>query len=667
MSETLGVTPATDSPGDHATPRSDRRQWLIAFAVLMVGLLAGLGLADHYGVSADEHFNIAAGKDALEAFLSPRHYQDYLDHGARLAHHGPSYFMLYATGADVFAKVFPGWHPTSGRHLTNYMTYLLGLVAFYVLARRLLDHRYALLATVFIGTQPLLFGHAFVNQKDTPFLAFFSATVAAGLWAVNRLPTKPQEAGRLPNGLEGTSLSERLGQDLRRLPRWRQVLAAVSTIIILVVVVDVLFLERALALAREVVLLAHQGRALPAVNRLFLAIAEDASKTPANVYQAKLTLAYWILRPLILLVAAIAAAFVGLWTLPSLTRSRWRAYRRPVVPSLLAGVLLGVTFSIRPIGAYAGFLVVFYWLWKDGLRSLDLLLGFGLIAAGVGYLTWPYLWEAPGQRLIESFLLTGDFEKINMYFGSFVRGGELPWHYFPAFVLITLTEPFTPLFLLGLLALALSRRELAGNWADVGVLALWIAGPLFALLALNIGIYGNIRHLHFVLVPMFLVAGLGLKWVLRTLGKTWLQLTLVVLVLSPAVIGIVRLHPYEYAYYNSYVGGVATASEQFTLDRWCISYREAMEFVNRRASAGDVVAALYSPWSAVPFASESVKVDDASNAPIPEARFMLTCALKLEEFRHRQEWELIYTVSRAGATLAQVFERVGPLEPAPLE
>jgi len=36
-------------------------------------------------------------------------------------------------------------------------------------------------------TQPLLFGHAFINQKDTPFMGFFVLSVVVGLAVVDRL------------------------------------------------------------------------------------------------------------------------------------------------------------------------------------------------------------------------------------------------------------------------------------------------------------------------------------------------------------------------------------------------------------------------------------------------------------------------------------------------
>jgi len=75
------------------------------------------------------------------------------------------------------------------------------------------------MAAALFATQPLLFGHAFINQKDTPFLAFFLISVVVGMHTVDRLPTRrdgqidrAQESGwrRVRRAWGGASLSGRI-------------------------------------------------------------------------------------------------------------------------------------------------------------------------------------------------------------------------------------------------------------------------------------------------------------------------------------------------------------------------------------------------------------------------------------------------------------------------
>ena len=74
------------------------------------------------------------------------------------------------------------------------------------------------------------------------------------------------------------------------------------------------------------------------------------------------------------------------------------------------------------------------------------------------------------------------------------------------------------------------------------------------------------------------------------------------------MIGVVQLHPYEYAYYNSYVGGTGGAQGQYELEYWCTSYREAMHQLNSLAMPGDKVMALGIDRAARPFAREDITV-----------------------------------------------------------
>jgi hypothetical protein len=45
-----------------------------------------------------------------------------------------------------------------------------------------------------------------------------------------------------------------------------------------------------------------------------------------------------------------------------------------------------------------------------------------------------------------------------------------------------------------------------------------------------------------------------------------------------------RLHPYQMTYFNFLVGGLAGADGRYETDYWLASYKEAVEWVNRRAA-----------------------------------------------------------------------------------
>ncbi|NIV33352.1 MAG: hypothetical protein GWN58_29075, partial [Anaerolineae bacterium] len=155
---------------------------------------------------------------------------------------------------------------------------------------------------------------------------------------------------------------------------------------------------------------------------------------------------------------------------------------------------------------------------------------------------------------------------------------------------LELTEPTIPLFLLGTGVTVRGWRRRGWDSTVLLVLMLWFAFPLVGLLAFHLSVYGNLRHLLFVLVPMLLMAGIGIRAILRWLPNQWLRVGVGGLLFLPSLLGIIQMHPYEYGYFNSFSGGPEVASQNFLIDRWCTSYREAMRYVNEHAYQNAIIS-----------------------------------------------------------------------------
>jgi hypothetical protein len=116
--------------------------------------------------------------------------------------------------------------------------------------------------------------------------------------------------------------------------------------------------------------------------------------------------------------------------------------------------------------------------------------------------------------------------------------------------------PIWPLFLVGLIAAASRWRT---QWGLLLLAAGWFAVPLAALVVGDAVLYDNFRQILFILPPVFLLAGIALD----RIRSPQLAIVLSGLCVLPGVLGIVRLFPYEYAYYNSFVGGTAPRFERY--------------------------------------------------------------------------------------------------------
>jgi hypothetical protein len=92
--------------------------------------------------------------------------------------------------------------------------------------------------------------------------------------------------------------------------------------------------------------------------------------------------------------------------------------------------------------------------------------------------------------------------------------------------------------------------------------------------------YNGIRHFVFVAPPIAVMAGLAGAWLIARIAA-WKQSAaagaaalLAVGCVAP-VVEMVKLHPYEYTYFNTIAGGVRAARGNYMLDYWGLSFRQA--------------------------------------------------------------------------------------------
>jgi hypothetical protein len=168
----------------------------------------------------------------------------------------------------------------------------------------------------------------------------------------------------------------------------------------------------------------------------------------------------------------------------------------------------------------------------------------------------------------------------------------------------------------------------------------------------------------FALPPLFLIAGLGIELIWLTVRSRILRVALVLAFLAPGLAGIVQLRPYEYVYYNAFIGGVAGAEGLYVHDYWCTSFREAMAYINMVAPPGARVAIGEPFEAAASFARPDL--DLVRSLRDPQASFRLRCnnqgnftSGNLDEFPQA------VAVSRLGVPLSVVLRQSAPAQDRP--
>jgi hypothetical protein len=257
---------------------------------------------------------------------------------------------------------------------------------------------------------------------------------------------------------------------------------------------------------------------------------------------------------------------------------------RPVQPALLvnlafAGILLGLTSAIRVIGPLAGVIVFVYFLLKKNWRGFPLFSVYGLVALVTMFVFWPYLWADPINRLLEvlKHMSNNPTELAVLFNGQIFRANEMPRRYLPQVLAMTLTEPTWILFFAGLVVAIRNFLAKKVDWRAPLVL-LGLFGFMLAYLMYNKpSVYDGFRHFLFITPPVFVFIGFSLEWLWEKL-KPAIWSAVVILLLLPGLVGIVRLHPYEYSYYNLLTGGVGGAFRSYETEYWLTCYKEAIEW-----------------------------------------------------------------------------------------
>ncbi|HEU0293086.1 MAG TPA: glycosyltransferase family 39 protein [Anaerolineales bacterium] len=483
------------------------------FILIAVNVLIGFFIFRDYGLAWDEPYFYSYA-DALGYAYSPANWlradfdlnNSYGASGEDHKTRGPAYLLLARSFVyGVEALGFPAGDSASAWHLVNFLFFQLGVYFLYRLTTRWMSQSAAFASALLFSTQPLLWGHAFINPKDPPFLTFFLASVCLGFEMVD-------------------------------------------------------------------------------------AIAESAKDRNLKL--------------------------------------------------LMAASVLGIATSIRVLGPLAGLLVMIYFIARLKAKEWKYLAAYAIIAILIMFLTWPYLWENPFANFVGVFRLMSDnpTNLAVLFNGQAYRAGELPLRYLPFMLIMTLTEPVWVLFLIGLMVAywrffakpVRHATPIRGCFAtsvtyrvSLTLMLLWFLILLAYVFLRRPAMYDGFRHFLFILPPVFIFIGFGFEWFFERLdflfasrsnAVSWLRAGLVTVLILPGIMAIVRLHPYEYTYYNSFIGGTDGAFRNYETDYWLTCYKETVERLNNLTSEPVDLYVKREAYVAAPYANQNITVHELRDA-----------------------------------------------------
>jgi hypothetical protein len=349
------------------------------------------------------------------------------------------------------------------------------------------------------------------------------------------------------------------------------------------------------------------------------------------------------------------------------------------------GLLAGAALGERVIGLllviYVGFAIVLYLPWQANGRarwgfaakSLVSILPALALAYVVMILAWPWAALAP-LNPIRGLLAFSEFNYSirTLLAGKIYEMADVPRLYAPIYIAIRV--PLIMLFSAVLTILSVQLLGRASNsrlqHREITLVSLMVIFPLACQVIFHGPAFTGLRHFLFLIPALAVLAGIGLDKALaalRTRGRIAAGggLAVVAACFLWDAVTLVRLHPYEYLFYNSMVGGLEGASRRYDLDYWFSSMPEAinrLEAYLRRTAPGDPnwPTEVYS----VAVCGERLPFEKAVTLPQLHWDFMaewnqsqffiaptqLNCDRDLDG-------EIVGTVERLGVTIAYIKDR----------
>jgi len=565
--------------------KSKLKKHLPIIILILFNILFAVFWGSDFGDSWDEQRRYEVAVQAISKFKK-------IKPSNRISGKGPIYYVAAKIGGDIIQSINPNLTHIQAWHYAHFLAFLVGVLSFYLISLKFLPSKIAFLITALFNTQPLLFGHAFINPKDIPFMSSFLITMATGIIMVDKYGKNKKSKEPIKNT---TQYKIAFSKDWKELDS-DQIIFGIAYIGVVSISLFIFIIQT------DTVQLKIQNT----INQINQPVIYNLFENFANIIfsgtiKGGITLqnVKMVYPLLIMLLGTIIALgfFVMLVVffptsfrllsgyeskkeftshLSTLTKKGW------VIP---ASIILGLSINNRSLSLTAALFVMFY-LWNKNrkifLPTTFLYLTIALITL---YLTWPGLWGNPLTGLGESLVSNTSFSwgGRTLFIGNLYKPQELPFFYLPYLMAVQFTLPVLILFFLGLFKLSFNKTRNVDDNSLLVIFSAWYLLPFISSILLKPAIYHNFRHFLFITPPLFFVAGLGIELILDNIQNKAILILFVFLILFPGVKGIINLHPYQYIYYNQLVGGLNNVHNKFETDYWGSSYREVTLYLNQIA------------------------------------------------------------------------------------
>ncbi len=276
---------------------------------------------------------------------------------------------------------------------------------------------------------------------------------------------------------------------------------------------------------------------------------------------------------------------------------------------IVTGLAIGVTMAVRVgglvllcyLGLFWGLLalharwrepaVLMTWVRDRILPGLGRIAAIAVAAFVVLLVYWPAAHGNPVAHTGGALAAVTHFDwpMPVLFEGVYRAAADLPGYYILKVFWLKTPELILILWAIGLVWSVLwtvgklREREwgIETHHSGIVLVIFAVCFPIYYVIVRESTLYNGLRHLLFVVPPSVVLAGLVLERLRLAVGERRPGMRILVpvfagLLMLPTLIGMIRLHPYQYVQYNVFAGGVSGAAGHYEVDYWGTAYREAV-------------------------------------------------------------------------------------------
>jgi hypothetical protein len=233
--------------------------------------------------------------------------------------------------------------------------------------------------------------------------------------------------------------------------------------------------------------------------------------------------------------------------------------------------------------------------YTDTPKKIQVLLIYLFVFIVIFCMMMPVLLPDPISNLAATVKTMANFPHYSpsLFLGQRINNLEIPRSYLPVWIAVTTPIFYIILFIVGLCGFFASiRKNLVTFYKEnkfLIITALWFFIPVLSQIILKTNIYNGWRHMYFVYPALLFFAVNGIKWIYDLLKKINLRyysvsaaIAAILIILNLGFISfeMIRIYPYEYAYFNIFAGkDLSVAEQRFTLDYWGLSFKYGLEYI----------------------------------------------------------------------------------------